>query len=838
MNEATHSRVMLTQTVGGTESLPVGPPGYDLLDEVGRGGVGVVYVARDLTLGRDVAIKVLLNTYAPESSAARRFVDEACITGQLQHPGIPAVYQVGALSDGRPYLAMKLIKGQTLDALLKAGAAIDVLSVFAAISQAVGYAHAHGVIHRDLKPSNVMVGAFGEVQVMDWGLAKVLTVGRDTERIATGDPEATAAASAVCTERVSETPYTQYGSMLGTPAYMAPEQAAGELDKIDARADVFGLGAILCVLLTGKPPYDGKDAESVRIAAVRGQTADALTRLDSCAADPEVIALCKRCLAFEPADRPATADAVAAEVANLRHAADDRAKQAEQDKLAAEVRAAEQIKRRRALQWASGVVAAVLLLGLVGTGIGLYQANESRKAAVAAEQDANDKRQEAVASRQAEEKQKVLAQTKEAEANAVVTFFVDHVLSAARPKGQDGGLGAAVSLRDAISASLPALGRAFPNQPLVEARLRSTLGATYFQLGEARSAEEQYARARDLFTEKLGADAPTTLRSTHNLANSYASQHRHADALALREQVLTAHRRVLPADHPDILGSMTSLASSYAVLRRHADAQKLFEETLAARQRVLPPDHPDTLGNMNNLAVSYASQGRHADAVKLGEETLAARRRVLPPDHPDTLSSMHNLAVNYASLDRHADALNLRKEALAAQRRVLPPDHPDLLLSLWGVAASLIKLDRGAEAVPLIDECVTRGAGKLVDPRMIPTVMDMRLRHFQKANDPAGCRDTAALWEKLDRRDADSLYNGACCLAVASAIQAKADGADAARLSNVDADRAMTWLTKAIAAGYKDRANMAKDADLDTLRRRDDFKTLLAALSDTTSPKK
>src|SRR5262249_30754088 len=187
------------------------------------------------------------------------------------------------LADGRPFLAMKLIKGQTLDARLKAGTAVDALSVFAAISQAVGYAHAHGVIHRDLKPANVMVGAFGEVQVMDWGLAKVLASGGHQPPEYGTDPEATTGASVVGTERDSDTPFTQYGSMLGTPAYMAPEQAAGELDKINARADVFGLGAILCVLLTGKPPYDGPDAEAVRVAAVRGQTGAALARLDACA---------------------------------------------------------------------------------------------------------------------------------------------------------------------------------------------------------------------------------------------------------------------------------------------------------------------------------------------------------------------------------------------------------------------------------------------------------------------------------------------------------------------------------------------------------------------------
>src|SRR5271166_4920054 len=156
------------------------PPGYELCEEIGHGGMGVVYRARDVALDRDVAVKVLSERYPAESPAAQRFLSEARITGQLQHPGIPAVHQVGALVDGRPFLAMKLIKGSTLEELLKARAdsAAErgrLLAIFEAVCQAVGYAHAHRVIHRDLKPANVMVGAFGEVQVMDWGLAKVLS---------------------------------------------------------------------------------------------------------------------------------------------------------------------------------------------------------------------------------------------------------------------------------------------------------------------------------------------------------------------------------------------------------------------------------------------------------------------------------------------------------------------------------------------------------------------------------------------------------------------------------------------------------------------------------------
>src|SRR6516164_3317402 len=207
---------------------PAGPPGYELLDEVGRGGMGVVYRACDVALGRDVAVKILAERYPLDSPAAERFVTEARITGQLQHPGIPAVHQVGSLPDGRPFLAMKLIKGSTLETTLKDRPDLSaergrLLAVFEAVCQAVGYAHAHRVLHRDLKPANVMVGAFGEVQVMDWGLAKVL-----------GEPapattEALAEEETRAWTELSPTPetgsHTQAGSLVGTPAFIPPEQA-------------------------------------------------------------------------------------------------------------------------------------------------------------------------------------------------------------------------------------------------------------------------------------------------------------------------------------------------------------------------------------------------------------------------------------------------------------------------------------------------------------------------------------------------------------------------------------------------------------------------------------
>jgi serine/threonine protein kinase len=241
--------------------LPAAVGRYALGEEIARGGMGAVYRATDTVLDREVAVKVLQEKYAPDSGVARRFATEARITAQLQHPNIPAVHDLGTLPDGRPFLAMKLIKGSTLEVLLKQrsdpGAERGrLLAIFEAVCQAVGYAHAHRVIHRDLKPANVMVGAFGEVQVMDWGLAKVL--GDTTPATA----EALAAEETQAWTQVSPTPesgsHTQAGSLIGTPAFIPPEQAGGEIERVNERADVFGLGALLCVILTGKPPYVGE----------------------------------------------------------------------------------------------------------------------------------------------------------------------------------------------------------------------------------------------------------------------------------------------------------------------------------------------------------------------------------------------------------------------------------------------------------------------------------------------------------------------------------------------------------------------------------------------------
>ncbi|HEV3439045.1 MAG TPA: protein kinase, partial [Gemmata sp.] len=359
--------------VASTESVPTAATTrYILGAEIARGGMGIIYQASDTRLDREVALKVLQNHLALHSATGRRFEDEARISAQLQHPAIPPIHDLGTLPDGRPFLAMKLIEGETLNAMLVARRSPDrdrgrFVAIFEQICQAIAYAHTHRVIHRDLKPANIMVGKFGEVQVMDWGLAKVV---RNAESgTQNEDPHATTAGTEIRPIRDSDGMKTETGSVLGTPAFMPPEQAVGAIGQIDKRSDVFGLGAILAVILTGQPPFVSNTAETTRILAAQGKVEDCLARLDACGADPEFVALCKQCLAPLQKDRPCDATEVAKAVAELRSAADERAQQAELDRVRAEgerakaqAEAHEQRKRRR-VQMALAVALGLLLFG-------------------------------------------------------------------------------------------------------------------------------------------------------------------------------------------------------------------------------------------------------------------------------------------------------------------------------------------------------------------------------------------------------------------------------------------------------------------------------------------
>jgi len=225
---------------------------YRLLERVARGGMGVVYAAKDEKLERRIALKVL-DVPGTDGDLANRIIREARVLARLEHPGIVPVHDVGTLADGRVFYTMKFVEGQRLDKFIETVESVqDRLRLFLRICEAVAFAHARGVLHRDLKPANIMVGPFGEVLVMDWGLAKILR-GESQPADHAADPEATILEKpnqpGLESGSTKSSVITGHGTVMGTPGYMSPEQARGEVEVLDARSDIFSLGALLRFIL-------------------------------------------------------------------------------------------------------------------------------------------------------------------------------------------------------------------------------------------------------------------------------------------------------------------------------------------------------------------------------------------------------------------------------------------------------------------------------------------------------------------------------------------------------------------------------------------------------------
>ncbi len=267
--------------------------GYEIIEKIARGGMGTVYRVKDRELDREVAIKVLSDPQ-PSPEEIARMMKEARILARLEHPGIVPIHDVGTLPDGRAFYAMKLVRGSRLDRHLELNMPLpELLRIFGRICESVAFAHASGVIHRDLKPANIMVGPFGEVLVMDWGVAKYR--GAVASEGAGDGPDVSDDADGAADQRASSAAAdTSPGTVLGTPGYMSPEQARGELERVDERSDVYALGAILDFMLTREVP------DRYRAAVPRA-----------------LEAICRKALAREPAERYQDVDELAADVARF-----------------------------------------------------------------------------------------------------------------------------------------------------------------------------------------------------------------------------------------------------------------------------------------------------------------------------------------------------------------------------------------------------------------------------------------------------------------------------------------------------------------------------------------
>jgi serine/threonine protein kinase/tetratricopeptide (TPR) repeat protein len=791
----------------------IGP--YKLLQQIGEGGFGVVYMAeQDRPVHRRVALKII-KPGMDSAQVIARFEAERQALALMDHQNIAKVHDAGTTDNGRPFFVMELVNGLPITRYCDENnlTVRERLALMASVCRAVQHAHQKGIIHRDLKPSNVLVclydpGAPGVPKVIDFGVAKAI--------------------DSISTRLTERTMITHYGQIIGTFEYMSPEQAEASPLGVDTRSDIYSLGVMLYELLTGSTPLPpqrlraagmnemlkmikeeeppkpstrlSSTKEAAQIAAARRTESLKLNRLLRGELDWVVM----KCLEKDRARRYDTATGLARDIERYLHD-----EPVEAGPPGAGYRLRKLARKHRA---ALGVASLIAVLLVMAAGVSTWLAVRATRERDRAE--ANEK----------------TAKDREAETRAVLNFVENKVFGAARPDSLRNGLGTQVTLRRAVEKALPFVEESFHEQPLVEARLRMTLGRSFWYLAEPRIAADQYRSAREIYAAHLGPDHPDTLRSMNRLASIYYDLGQRAEALKLREETLGLCKAKLGPDHPDTLESMDSLAGSYANLGRHTEALKLQEETLAVRQAKLGADHADTLMSMNNLANRYYDLGRYAEACKLHEETLALRKAKLGPDNLDRLNSMNDLANAYSKLGRHTEALKLYEETLAIQKAKLAPDHPITLLSMNNLAFCYFASGRYAEARKLNEETLALRKAKLGfdHPDTLMSMNDLANAYLYLGQPAAALKlqeETLVLRKaKLGPDHPDtlmSMYNIACIYA--RMISKAAD-------RDKQTDVAMDSLKNAIAAGFKDLALLKKDTDIDALRDREDFKKLVADL--------
>jgi tetratricopeptide (TPR) repeat protein len=646
-----------------------------------KGGLGEVHVAEDAELHREVALKRIQAGRRDDPDSRRRFLREAEITGRLEHPGIVPVYSLGQDGEGQPCYAMRFIDGQTLQEAIRRFHEADrlgrdpgerrlalrhLLSCFVTVCNTVAYAHGRGILHRDLKPANVMLGQYGETLVVDWGLARSFRRGEAV-------PENGAAPLTPSAATHGES--TRLGEVVGTPAYMSPEQAAGRLDELGPASDVYSLGATLYTLLTGRVPFAERDLEALLQAVQRGELA--APRRIKAGVPAALDAVCRKAMALRPADRYASALELAGEVEHF---------------LADEpVGALVEPITTRARRWGrkhpgpvAGLAAAVLV-GLLGLGISAVFLGQ--------------KNRELQRARQAE-----------ASRNEILLSIFRNL----NPKAEEKeGKALRVLLGERLGDAVKQLERDTSGDPLAVAQLQDVLGNSLRELGYLEEAEGVLAKARQTRTQLLGAGHSDTLISMNNLALLYRDRGRYDEAEPLFKQVLEANRSTLGAGHPDTLISMNNLAGLYDLLGRYDEAEPLLKQVLESHRQKLGPEHSDTLQSMNNLAQLYKARGRYDEAETLYKQALEVRRHEFGPEHPDTLMCMNNLAVLYWARGRYGEAKTLLKQALEGRRQKLGPDHPDTLQSMNNLAVLYQTGGRYDEAEPLYKQVLEGRRQKL-----------------------------------------------------------------------------------------------------------------------------
>jgi len=674
---------------------------YRLLQQIGEGGMGSVWMAEQTEpVKRRVAVKLIRVERGASKTILARFEAERQAIALMDHPHIAKLLDAGATSSGAPFFVMELVKGVPLTDFCDQHKLTipERLRLFMQICAAVQHAHQKGIIHRDLKPTNILVESHdgkAAPKVIDFGLAKATSGLKLTD----------------------QTLFTGFGAVMGTPLYMAPEQASFNAVDADTRADIYSLGIILYELLTGATPITREAMKQAQfdemLRLIREQEAPTpSSRLSSSESTPSVAAnrgiepakltrlikgdldwIVMKALAKERDRRYETPTGFAKDIERfLTH------EPVSAGPPTAAYRLRKFVRRHQGAVLGAAAFVFALAVGMIGTALGLVEARRQEtfaKNAAVAEGAAKD------------EALKRLAQIEKG-----VEMFAG-MLKGIDPRSEEsGGEPLYVQLRKKAEQAALQLEAEAVGDPLSMARLQITMGNTLRELGSYPMSRTMLEKSLATREQQLGADDSATLVSMLELATTELELNNLPKATSLLEKVVRARTSQLGANHQDTLVAMSNLASAYRNAGRSDDSLKMTERVHDAMAAILGPDDPDTLKTANNLAIFYVDVGRLTDAIALFEKVRAARTKKLGVDHADTLNTLNALAASYQLVGRIPEAIPLYHEVLKAQEKKFGVEHPDVLITLNNLALALRSSGRLTEAIPLHERAV-QGVAKL-----------------------------------------------------------------------------------------------------------------------------
>jgi tetratricopeptide (TPR) repeat protein/predicted Ser/Thr protein kinase len=681
---------------------------YELLEEIGRGGQGVVYRARQKSLNRTVALKVIgLGPWATEAHL-KRFRREAEAAASLEHPGIVPIHEVGE-RDGCCYFSMKFIEGGQLDEVVRRTPILirQAAELIAKVARTVHYAHEHGILHRDIKPGNILLDQKGEAHLTDFGLAGLVE---------------------------TESTVTRTKEVLGTPSYMAPEQAVGETRKLTSATDVYGLGAVLYQLLTGQPPFAGGTTyETVKLLL---ETEPRQPRLLNPKVDRDLSAICLKCLEKDPKRRYPAAAGLAED---LEHWLKHEPVQAKPSGFF--THAQKWVRRNPALV---GTAAACLLLGAASLWL-LREPGWTRQISAATKKLLLSPEQAAEQSKL----RRALIQYPEAQIEVRDSHFMQTLAGVEERLYPILATGVGLDVK-VLTDKLPKFSQAVKREPDASSYERACAAYLGKDYAEAERLSLTTADEAQKASPTKTVDIIRALKLAGLSARKLDEFVRAREHLAEAEKLTDRQRN--PAEWADV-----QYAIANVVLANHehpGDAEKLLRAVTEVRTQIFGPEDRETLKARRRLALSISGQDRYPEAEAELREVAKLDEKMLGPENAETLSSRWDLAMALSWVNKSAEALIESEQILKLREKVLGPEHRDTLASRNGVAVSLSNLGRFSEAIPQLRE-VIKVQEKVLGPddeQTLKTIGDFGYRLAQSGEYREGESMLRRAYNGLERR--------------------------------------------------------------------------------------